>query len=69
MRNSFLSLVKRFAREDRGAAFVEYALLLALVVGGITAVVLAGLTGSITNAFDAVGTALEGSVNTELGND
>jgi Flp pilus assembly pilin Flp len=50
MPTSFLSLVKRFAREERGASFVEYALLVALVV--------AAITGISATLFTEVGLAL-----------
>ena len=51
MRSSFLSLIKRFAREECGASLVEYAVL----VGLITAAVIAAVT------------ALGGQISTELG--
>jgi pilus assembly protein Flp/PilA len=41
MRNSFSALVKRFAREERGASLVEYAVL----IGLITAAVITAVTG------------------------
>jgi pilus assembly protein Flp/PilA len=41
MPTSFLSLVKRFAREERGASLVEYAVL----IGMITALVVTAITG------------------------
>jgi Flp pilus assembly pilin Flp len=57
MATSFLSLVKRFAREERGAAMVEYA----VIVGLITALIVIALTtmsGNILAIFQDINTTL-----------
>ena len=54
---SLKALVKRFAREERGASFVEYAMLTGLVA----AVVIAGiaiLEGGISGIFTNIATTL-----------
>ncbi len=53
MTTSFLTLVKRVAREDRGAALVEYAVLVGLITAAIITAV--GLLGDqINTAFTNV---------------
>lgn len=47
MTTSFLTLVKRVAREDRGAALVEYAVLVGLITAAIIATI--GLLGDQIN--------------------
>jgi pilus assembly protein Flp/PilA len=60
MRTSFVSLVKRFAREEKGASLVEYAVLIGLVT-----VVLVGAIGlmgdQIKTAFDNITATLTAS--------
>ena len=60
MATSFLSLVKRFAREENGASFVEYAMLVGIVAIA-AATFLAAFRGQIAEAFDAIGAALIGA--------
>jgi pilus assembly protein Flp/PilA len=48
MTTSFLTLVKRVAREDRGAALVEYAVLVGLITAAIITAI--GLLGDQINA-------------------
>jgi len=52
MANSFLKLVKSFARDERGATMVEYSVLVGIVTIAIVAV-LTALSGSIQGAFQA----------------
>lgn len=53
MRTSFASLVKRFARDERGATLVEYSVLVGLVtVALVGAIGLMG--GQIQIAFDRI---------------
>jgi Flp pilus assembly pilin Flp len=54
------ALVKRFAREERGASLVEYAVLVALITGALVAAVLA-LGGAITGSFTAITNVLTGN--------
>jgi pilus assembly protein Flp/PilA len=57
MRTSFVSLVKRFAREEKGASLVEYAVLVGLVTAAIVTTI--GLLGDeINTAFTNVETRL-----------
>ena len=57
MRTSFASLVKHFARDERGATLVEYSVLIALVTAAL--IVTIGLLGdNIQAAFDRIQTAL-----------
>ena len=57
MRKQFVSLVKKFARDDRGASLVEYAILVGLVTVALVAAV--GLMGDqIKIAFDKITTTL-----------
>jgi pilus assembly protein Flp/PilA len=57
MATSFVSLVKRFAREERGASLVEYAVLVGLVTAAIITAI--GLLGDqIQAAFTNVTTRL-----------
>jgi pilus assembly protein Flp/PilA len=58
MPTSFLSLVKRFAREERGASMVEYSVLI-----GIITVALIGVVTTLSNEI----VAMFGVVNTALG--
>jgi pilus assembly protein Flp/PilA len=62
MRTSFASLVKRFARDERGATLVEYSVLIALVTAAL--IVTINLLGdNIQTAFARVQAALA-SANT-----
>jgi pilus assembly protein Flp/PilA len=57
MATSFSSLVKRLARDDRGAALVEYAVLVGLITAAIITAI--GLLGdNINTAFTNVTTRL-----------
>jgi pilus assembly protein Flp/PilA len=57
MPTSFLSLVKRFAREERGASLVEYAVLVGLITSAIVLAI--GVMGTqIETIFDNIGTTL-----------
>lgn len=60
MATSFASLVKRFARDERGASLVEYAVLVALITSGLIAAVIA-LGGQIETSFEAITTVLSGN--------
>jgi pilus assembly protein Flp/PilA len=51
------ALIKRFAREERGAALVEYAVLVGLITAAVVGV-LAAIGGDVTARFQAVATAL-----------
>ncbi|MGB0086303.1 MAG: Flp family type IVb pilin [Rhodomicrobiaceae bacterium] len=62
MRSSFSALVKRFAREERGASFVEYAMLTGLVAAIVVAAI-AVLNGSITTLFGNLSTTIS-AINT-----
>ena len=62
MRTSFSALVKRFAREERGASFVEYAMLTGLVAAIVVAAI-AVLNGSITTLFGNLSTTIS-AINT-----
>jgi pilus assembly protein Flp/PilA len=54
---SMLQLIKRFREEERGAALVEYGLLIGLIaVICIAAISLLG--GNISNAFSSVAAAM-----------
>ena len=55
------ALIKRFAREERGASLVEYAVLVALITGALVAAVLA-LGGAITGSFTAITGVLTGNL-------
>jgi pilus assembly protein Flp/PilA len=57
MPTSFLSLVKRFAREERGASMVEYAILVGLVTAAIVATITL-MAGNIDTIFTNVNTSL-----------
>lgn len=60
MATSFSSLVKRFARDERGASLVEYAVLIALVTAAlVTAIGLMG--GQIQAAFTNITNTLTAS--------
>lgn len=62
MRTNFASLVKRFARDERGATLVEYSVLIALVTAAL--IVTINLLGdNIQAAFNRVQAALA-SANT-----
>jgi pilus assembly protein Flp/PilA len=63
MRSSFVSLVKRFAREDRGASLVEYGVLVALISVTLVTVIIA-LGDQIEATFTRVTTQLT-SANTQ----
>jgi pilus assembly protein Flp/PilA len=60
MPTSFLSLVKRFAREERGASMVEYAVLVGLVTALIVAA-LGTMSDQILAIFTNIGTTLTGA--------
>jgi pilus assembly protein Flp/PilA len=54
----FVTYVRsRFAKDDRGAALVEYALLLALIAV-VCIVALTALGGQASSKFDAIGNSL-----------
>jgi pilus assembly protein Flp/PilA len=53
MPTSFLSLVKRFAREERGASLVEYSVLIGIITVALVTV-LGTLSTEIADAFQAV---------------
>ena len=57
MTTSFLSLVKRFAREERGASMVEYSVLIGIITVALIGVVTT-LSEEIVGLFGAVNTAL-----------
>jgi pilus assembly protein Flp/PilA len=57
MPTSFLSLVKRFAREERGASMIEYGLLVGLITAGLVGVI-ATIGTDILAAFQTVSTAI-----------
>ncbi len=59
MATSFQSLVKRFAREERGASFVEYSVLTALMITVIVGAI-GLLSGQITVLFGNIVAALTG---------
>ncbi len=59
MSSSILSLVKRFARDERGASLVEYATLIGIITVGLVAAITA-LQGEIVAAFNAIGALLPG---------
>jgi pilus assembly protein Flp/PilA len=56
---SLKALVKRFAREERGAAFVEYAMLTGLVAA-IVVVAIATMGTDITALFTRIGGLIDG---------
>ncbi len=60
MKNSLISILKRFRQCDAGATLVEYgiALSLAVAVGGGA---LATLGGDVSGQFSAASTAINGS--------
>jgi Flp pilus assembly pilin Flp len=66
MPTSFLSLVKRFAREERGAAFVEYAILVALITAAVS-VIMVTFFADVQSSFDAIGDAVRGATNAPAG--
>lgn len=51
---SLKALVKRFAREERGAAFVEYAMLTGLIAA-VVVVVVAAFGQDIADMFGRIG--------------
>jgi pilus assembly protein Flp/PilA len=55
------ALVKRFAREERGATMIEYGVLVGLITAAVVALV-ATIGGDITARFQAVADALAGAV-------
>jgi Flp pilus assembly pilin Flp len=57
MRSSLYSLAKRFTREERGASFTEYAMLVGIVAIGAS-VLLTAFLGDINTTFTAIGAAL-----------
>ncbi len=57
MRKQFSTLVKNFARDDRGASLVEYAILLGIITAAV--VVTIGTVGTnIDNIFGNIATSL-----------
>jgi pilus assembly protein Flp/PilA len=62
MATSFSSLVKSFARDDRGATLVEYSVLVGLITIAVIAAV-ATLSGAITTAL----TTVAGVITTQTG--
>ena len=58
MRTSFLSIVKRFVREERGASMAEYAILLGLITTALIGFVTAFGT-ELGQQFSAVTTILD----------
>lgn len=57
MATSFVSLVKRFARDDRGASLVEYAVLVGIITAAIITTI--GLLGdNINTSLSNVSTRL-----------
>jgi pilus assembly protein Flp/PilA len=58
MRKQLGALVKSFAREERGATMIEYAILIGLVTAAIVATI--GLvSGNINDIFTNINTTLE----------
>jgi len=55
-----LSIVKRFAREERGMETVEWAVMAALIVGGLVLAVTT-LGGDIKTQLTNLGTAISGA--------
>ena len=54
-------LFKKLAKEDSGQDLIEYALVAALVgLGSVAAI--GGLTNSLKNSFNAIGSGLDSSV-------
>jgi pilus assembly protein Flp/PilA len=65
MRKQIGALVKSFAREERGATMIEYAILVGLVTAAIVATI--GLmSGQIDTIFQNISTSL-GTVETNTG--
>lgn len=52
--------IKRFVREEDGVTAVEYAVLAVLIIAAVAAAVTA-FSGSLTDAFEAIGTKLIGA--------
>lgn len=52
-----LNYIKQFARADDGVTAVEYAVLAVLIIAAVAAAVTA-FSGSLTTAFEAIGTRL-----------
>jgi pilus assembly protein Flp/PilA len=65
MRKQFGALVKSFAREERGATMIEYAILVGLVTAAIVATI--GLMSGQINAIftNIVGTLTDVNTNTQ----
>jgi Flp pilus assembly pilin Flp len=59
------ALVKRFAREERGASLVEYAVLIGLVTA-LLVTAIGTLSGQIQGAFTAIATVI-GNSTTGIG--
>jgi len=54
-------LLKRLVKEDSGQDLIEYALVAALVgLGSVAAI--SGLTNSLKNSFNAIGSGLDAAV-------
>jgi pilus assembly protein Flp/PilA len=62
MPTSFLSLVKRFAREERGASMIEYGVLVALITTAVV-VTIAAIGDDIATRFTAVLATLQANPN------
>ncbi|WP_088346023.1 MULTISPECIES: Flp family type IVb pilin [Rhodomicrobium] len=59
MATSFAALVKRFARDERGASLVEYAVLIGIITAGLVTAITA-LRTEIIGSFTAIGALLPG---------
>lgn len=57
MRKFSLELMKRFARDDRGASMIEYGILIGLVTAALVGLI-TGIGGDIQARFQAVSDAL-----------
>jgi Flp pilus assembly pilin Flp len=60
-----LKKISAFARQDDGVTAVEYAVLAVLIIAAIIAA-MTTFSGSLTNAFSAIGTQITGA---KLGTD
>jgi pilus assembly protein Flp/PilA len=57
---SALALVKRFAREERGASMIEYAVIVGLVTAAIVTT-LGLISGNLNTIFTNINTTLTGA--------
>lgn len=55
-----LNKIKCFIREDDGVTAVEYAVLAVLIIAAVAAA-MTTFSGSLTDAFEAIGTRLTGA--------